>query len=352
VFDSNQWAGGTGVLSDGSHLSYPNDVHQTDAGTLLITDRNNNRVVEATREGEVVWQFGESIYHPHNADPLKDGNVILADSDGHRIVEVDRDGRIVWSYGDQDGDESLNWPRDADRLPNGNTLICDSKNARVIEVDPDRNVVWEFGLPYFANFYEADALENGNVLISVQQRQHIIEVDRFGNIVWQFRNYVFQHNVFPKVTYGSFKKRAENGLPESWSLFTRTAEGGGEIRWSEDERGRACVGVSFDRSGGFALTQMVAIEPGKMYRLAARLKAEDIEENAFGCLQFAFHDRYGGLFEDAFSSPKGQLISGSTEWMEDTLEAVAPESANTIEIRVLITGPGTIWVRQVLMLGL
>jgi hypothetical protein len=351
VFDSNSWGGGSGELSDGSHLNYPNDVHRTIEGKLLITDRNNNRIVETNRNGEVLWQYSDQLHHPHNADPLENENVIVADSDKNRIVEVNRDGKVVWSYGDQEGDEQLNWPRDGDRLANGNTLICDSKNSRVLEVDRERSIVWSFSLPYFANFYDADQLENGNILISDQQHQRVIEVDRFGNIVWQFRNYVFEHEVFPNLTNGSFRKKVKSGLPEGWSLFTRTAEGGGEIRWGRDDRDRPCVGVSFDRSGGFSLTQMVSIESGRKYRLAARLKADNIDKNAAGCLQFAFRDKYGGLFEDAFSSPKGQLLNGTSDWIEDSLEAEAPGTANMIEIRILITGPGTIWVNQVMMLS-
>lgn len=351
VFDSDSWAERSGMLSDGSHLNYPNDAHRTIEGNLLITDRNNNRIVETNRYGEILWQYSEQLHHPHNADPLENGNVIVADSDQNRIVEVNRDGKIVWSYGDREGDEQLYWPRDGDRLANGNTLICDSKNSRVLEVDSERSVVWSFSLPYFANFYDADKLENGNVLISDQQHQRAIEVDPFGNIVWQFRNYVFEHELFPRVTNGSFRVKTDSGLPKGWSLFTRTAEGGGKIVWGRDERDRPCVGVSFDRFGGFSLTQLISITPGRKYRLAARLKAEKIDKNAAGCLQFAFRDKYGGLFEDAFSSPKGQLLNGTTDWMEDSLEAEAPETANMIEIRILITGPGTIWVNQVMMLG-
>ncbi|MBW8035945.1 MAG: PQQ-binding-like beta-propeller repeat protein, partial [Planctomycetes bacterium] len=103
VFDSNLWGGGTGKLSDGSHLSYPNDAHVMSDGNLIITDRNNDRCVIADKAGKMLWQYSEGIKHPHNADPLPNGNVIIADSDQNRIIEVNRDKRIVWSYGDKEG---------------------------------------------------------------------------------------------------------------------------------------------------------------------------------------------------------------------------------------------------------
>lgn len=349
VLDSDRWSNGTGLLSDGSHLDYPNDVHETTEGHLLITDRNNDRFVVVTRDGVVIWQFSEGLKHPHNADPLPNGNVLIADSDHDRIVEVSRTGRAVWSYGDHKGDSKLNWPRDGDRLPNGNTLICDSKNSRLLEVTSSREIVWEYRLPYFANFYEADWLENGNVMVSDQQHQRVFEIDRFGNVAWEFRNYRFAMPIHSKLTNGSFKLQDDSGGPEGWSLFTRTAEGGGSLLWDTDERGRRYVGLEFDRSGGLCLMQIVAVKPNQSYKVAAALRADGLEPEAIAFLQFAFRDAYGGLYEDVFSSPKGKLLTGSSDWVEDWLEASAPATATSAAIRVMITGKGRVWIRQVMM---
>ncbi len=350
VFDSNLWGGGTGKLSDGSHLSYPNDAHVMSDGNLIITDRNNDRCVIADKAGKMLWQYSEGIKHPHNADPLPNGNVIIADSDQNRIIEVNRDKRIVWSYGDKEGHEKLAWPRDADRLENGNTLICDSKNSRVFEVDPKGKLVWNFVLPYFANVYDADPLPNGNVLIVDQQHQRILEVDRFGGVQWVFRNYRPALVVQPRLTNGFFKRRDKRDEPEGWVLLTRTSEGGGKIIWSEGEQGKTCVGMEYDRSAMLCLFQLVAVKPGQTYRLGATFKAEGLEEGAIACLQFAFRDRYGGLFEDVLDSPKGTLYEGSTDWVEDSVEALAPEEATAVEIRILMTGRGRVWIRQVMMI--
>ncbi len=349
VFDSDSWGGGTGTLSDGSRLSYPNDAHLMDDGNLIITDRNNDRCLIADKGGKVLWQYDEGIKHPHNADPLPNGNVIIADSDQDRVIEVNRKKEIGWSYGDRDCHEKLFWPRDADRMENGNTLICDSKNARVLEVDPSGKTVWSFSLPYFANVYDADPLPNGNILIVDQQHQRILEVDRFGAIRWMFRNHRPALVTQPRLTNGFFKRREDNGDPEGWVLLTRTSEGGGTIIWGEDEEGKPCVGIEYDRRGALCLLQLVAVKPRQTYRLGAVIKAEEVEEGALACLQFAFRDRYGGLFEDILDSPKGRLLEGSTDWIEDTVEAVAPETAAALEVRIMLTGRGRLWIRQAMM---
>jgi hypothetical protein len=198
-------------LSDGSVLDYPNDANwlpddhpsaspsSSSGGAsgqrLLITDRDNHRVIEIARDGTIVWQFGETgvpgsddvhLRGPHNADRLSNGNTIVADSLNNRILELAPDGSIVWQYPSPTSLHShtpplLDWPRDADRLSSGNTLITDSRHNRIIEVTPTGQVVWEYDnleLPY-----DADRLSNGNTLIASGL---VIEVDAAGTIVWQY----------------------------------------------------------------------------------------------------------------------------------------------------------------------
>jgi outer membrane protein assembly factor BamB len=159
-------------------LDYPNDANFLPNGNLLITDRDNHRVIEVNRAtGEIEWQFGETghpgndeehLNGPHNADRLSDGNTIIADSDNDRILEVDSLGEVVRLY-HPGGTDRLKWPRDADVLDNGNVLITDSTNGRVIEVNGAGELVWEYKIRIFGTFtapYEADRLDNGNILIS------------------------------------------------------------------------------------------------------------------------------------------------------------------------------------------
>jgi hypothetical protein len=348
VFSSDNWSNGTGLLSDNTHLHYPNDVHMLDDGSYIITDRNNNRCIIANGDGEIICNYNKGIKHPHNCDMLKNGNVLIADSDGKRIIEVNRSKEIVWKYGDGTR-KMLDWPRDADRLENGNTLVTDSRNSRIIEVSPEGDIVWEHSAQYFANFYDADLLGNGNVLISDQQHHQVLEVDRFGNVVWIFNNYVNPNKIHMKLTNGFFKTRKKDGCPENWILFNRFSEGGGKIIWDETEK-RPCPGLEYDRPGVLSLQQVVAVRAGQRLSLAGKLKNENMEDESFSYLQLAFLDCLGGLVEDASKAPKGNLFTGDINWTEDSFEAVAPDNACAVEVRVTICGKGRVWVKNMMLM--
>jgi hypothetical protein len=347
VFSTDAWSGGTGRLSDGSHLAYPNDAHALADGSLLITDRNNDRCVLVARDGRVLWTYAHEVRHPHNADPLPGGHVLLADSDGRRVLEVNRAGRVVWSYGDGTP-ECLSWPRDADRLANGNTLITDSKNSRVLEVTPRGQVVWQYAVNHFANFYEADKLASGNVLISDQQHKQVLEVDPAGQIVWRWRNYTFERPVNERLVNGSFRDRDPDGLPTGWILATRLAEGGGEVIWDEACDPRPCPGIAYDRLGAVYLQQYVAASPGQRYTCTGQLRVAGIEAGA-AYLQLAFVDEWGGYIGDVLTQPKGIPFAGDCDWTQDTFEAVAPQHAVCAEMRICITGPGRVWARGLML---
>ena len=347
AFSSDDWSGGSGRLSDGTHLHYPNDAHELPDGTLIITDRNNDRCVIVDRHGTVVWSFSEGIRHPHNCDVLSGGNVLIADSDGRRVVEIDRDGQIVWSYGDG-RPETLNWPRDADRLDNGNTLITDSKNSRILEVAPDGRVAWSYAVPYFANFYDADKLPGGNVLISSQQHQEVIEVDAAGNVVWSFRNVRRTEPVRPRLTNGAFKQRAPDGGPACWTLCTRLSEGGGRVIWDEDAQPRPCPGIEYDRPGALYLAQTIAAAPRQRYEMGGQIRTE-LDDGSVAYFQIAFVDDRGGYTADTAAQPKGQLFTGTQPWTPDRLEAVAPDRATAAEVRIFISGRGRIWVKGLMV---
>ena len=346
VFTTDAWSDGTGMLSDGSHLDYPNDAHELDDGTLLITDRNNDRCIIVDRSGKVLWFYSDGIQHPHNADMTPDGNIIIADSDHNRVFEVNRSKEIVWTYGT--GDKSvLNWPRDADRLENGNTLITDSKNKRVLEVTPKGEVVWSYESSHFPHFYSASKLANGNVLISDQQHRQVIEVDSFGNIVWLFRNYRNINPVFDRIKNGSFKERDNNNLPKHWVLNKRVSEGRGKVIWKEGEKPYPCPGIEYDLSGALYLQQMVRVTGDRRYKMAGKIRTE-LSEGGFAYFQTAFLDELGGLIQDAAQAPKGEMFTGKNDWREDFFEARAPQNAKSVELRIFQSGKGKIWAKNVM----
>ncbi|WP_132057962.1 arylsulfotransferase family protein [Halorussus amylolyticus] len=157
---------------DWTHL---NDVEVLDDGTIMVSMRNQDRVVFLDREEGVVENrtLGNEndydvLYEQHNPDYIPEENggpaVLVGDSENNRVVEYQRTGENetgAWQW-DQSWvwqDARMQWPRDADRLPNGNTLITDSNGNRVFEVDESGDIVWSVDIAFP---YEAERLDTGD----------------------------------------------------------------------------------------------------------------------------------------------------------------------------------------------
>jgi hypothetical protein len=337
VWTSDDWGGGSGALSDGSHLHYPNDAELLDNGHLLITDRNNDRVIEVDAAGQVVWSYGQ-LTRPHNGDRLANGNTLIANSEENVIVEVSPAGEIVWSYG---GQGVLDWPRDADRLADGHTLITDSRGNRVVEVDPGGQVVWSFtdlALPY-----EADRLPDGNTLIADNSHRRAIEVDPAGEIVWSFRN--FQETLPTALQNGSFEDDADgDSLPDGWYPADLNAEGEAQFLWDGTvvKEGKHSAGGQYRGEGRMSWLQVVAVQPETDYQFSGWLKAQIL--SGVVAYQLWFVDELGGPIGEPITVAPHQA---STDWVKDEIEVRAPASAAAVQIWGQIIADGRAWFDDV-----
>jgi hypothetical protein len=90
----------------------------------LITDSNNNRIIEIAPGGKIVWQYVTNTRPgsvpmplPTRAVRLKTGNTLISDQFNHQVIEVDPSGTIVFSQGQiavpGTGFNELNAPYDA-----------------------------------------------------------------------------------------------------------------------------------------------------------------------------------------------------------------------------------------------
>jgi hypothetical protein len=150
---------------DWTHI---NDIEVLEDGRLMVSARNQDRVVFLNRSGLVDgWTLGEEddysiLYEQHNPDyipPERGGPAVLVgDSENNRVVEYQRTGDS-WEQSWVWRDARMQWPRDADRLPNGHTLITDSNGNRVFEVDKQGEVVWSVNIAFP---YEAERLGTGD----------------------------------------------------------------------------------------------------------------------------------------------------------------------------------------------
>jgi hypothetical protein len=209
---------GAGILFEsGAAEAHRFDRSFNRPGNILIADQFNNRVIEITPAGNILWSFGlgrndfsaKSIIGVNDAQrvgPLTlmagtgtPAGVIPEAPDGaadNRVILVDPFGRIVWQYGQfgqtGSGPNLLNTPVQSTWLPNFHVLITDQANNRIIEVNLRKHIVWQYP---GSNTNEADQLnspnsaellENGNILISDENNNRAIEVTRADQIVNTF----------------------------------------------------------------------------------------------------------------------------------------------------------------------
>jgi hypothetical protein len=190
-------------------------------GNILISDQYNNRVIEMTRAGKIVWTFGDgsAVAGPHSVVGVNDaqripgGKTLIAGTGvpsgapspeppggaaDNRVFIVNSHGTIVWQYGKAgvtgSGPNRLNTPVQSTFLPNGDVLITDQGNQRVIMVTPAKKIVWQYGKTGVAgsgadrlnNPNSAELLPNGHILIADENNNRVLEVTMSKKIVWQY----------------------------------------------------------------------------------------------------------------------------------------------------------------------
>lgn len=187
------------------------------AGNVLIADQWNNRVIETTPAGLIVWSFGlgptdfstNSPISVNDAERVGDYTLMADPGDApgvipqapngavdNRVLLVNAAGNIVWQYGQFGqtgaGSNLLNTPVQCTFVPGFNVLITDQGNNRIIEVNYDKQIVWQYpgsdtnasdqlGAPN-----SAEMLANGHILIADQGNSRALEVTSADEIVNAF----------------------------------------------------------------------------------------------------------------------------------------------------------------------
>ena len=136
------------------------------ANNVLIADQWNNRVIETTPSGAIIWSFvlGPNDFSTNSPISVNDaervGDYTLMANPGdapgvipqtpngsvdNRVLLVDPAGNVVRQYGQfgqtGDGPNLLSVPVQCTFVPPFNVLITDQGNNRIIEVNYNKEIV-------------------------------------------------------------------------------------------------------------------------------------------------------------------------------------------------------------------
>jgi PQQ-like domain len=177
-------------------------------GPVLVADEDNNRLVEISPGGQVLWQFprpgdlasGQTFEKPDDAFFSSDGTQIIATQEENfavTLIDV-ATHKIVWRYGQPgvhgSGPNQLWNPDDAMVLPNGDVVISDIMNCRIIVVAKGEHTVarsyGRVGSCYhnpplrFGSPNGAFPLEDGNWLVTEINGDWVSEIAPGGTVLW------------------------------------------------------------------------------------------------------------------------------------------------------------------------
>jgi hypothetical protein len=131
-------------------------------GHYLVCHEGDGVVREYDERGKVVWSYALDLNgreetpghdgHGTNvfgAIRLRNGDTLIAGGNNNRVLEVTPAGKIVWSvdYNELPGIR-LYWVTTLEMLPNGHLVIGNTHagpdNPQLIEITRDKKVVWTF----------------------------------------------------------------------------------------------------------------------------------------------------------------------------------------------------------------
>jgi len=187
------------------------------AGTLLVADRGNDRLLALDTSRNVTWAYPSAamppppggFYFPDDAFFIHGGTGIISNQeDNHTIVEIGYpSGKILWQYGHPLKSGSapgyLNQPDDAYLLKSGVITVADASNNRILFISAAGQPISQIGNGAAAHVPEVSIdypngdtpLDDGNVLVSEINGSWVDEYTQTGKLVWTLH--------LPSVNYPS-----------------------------------------------------------------------------------------------------------------------------------------------------
>lgn len=230
-------------------------------GPVLIADRDNNRLLEVSPTGHVLWRFpepgdlapGQSFLLPDDAFYSPDGREIVATQEDDFVISVVdvAHRRIVFRYGHPGvpGSEPgyLHNPDDAMLTPGGAIVAADIKNCRLIVIRPPAhqltqqlgetgNCTHELGVSY-GSPNGAFPMSNGDTVVTEINGDWIDVLGREGRPITDTNPPGFSYpSDTNEVRPGVFLS-ADYTQPGAIETFTTT----GQLLWRYEPTGAAAL---------------------------------------------------------------------------------------------------------------
>ena len=226
----SSWGGPAGTPGAGSPY----------AGTLLIADRGNNRLMTLDTSRNQTWVYPSpsmppppgGFYFPDDSFFTHKGTGIISNQeDNHTIVQIGYpSGKVLWQYGHplKSGSAAgyLNQPDDAFLLKDGSVMVADASNNRILFISAAGQPTGQIGNGAAAhtpgtsiNYPNGDTpLANGNILVSEINGSWIDEYTPAGKLVWTVQ--------MPSVNYPSDPQQLG---PDSYLMTDYNPPGEGKV---------------------------------------------------------------------------------------------------------------------------
>lgn len=128
------------------------------AGSLIVADSGNHRIVKLDREGQAVEAWGAfgsggageglQLNEPWGVAAAPDGSIYVADTWNHRVHHLSAEGDLLetfGSYGEAQDLQSFWGPRDVVVDNEGRIFVADTGNKRVVYFDAPGRPAGSFG---------------------------------------------------------------------------------------------------------------------------------------------------------------------------------------------------------------
>jgi DNA-binding beta-propeller fold protein YncE len=189
--DQGQVVSAWGAAGEGpDQFQEPVDLVVEPAGTVLVLDAVNQRLLRFAPDGEFQTTFGAELtfYRPRGLGMDAAGQLAVADTGGVRIVRLDPAGALQSQVGGPESDLAAKQPTDAALTPDGDLYFVEAESGAITRLDADASLDRWAG-PFAASTIDGPHLAvrpGGGLVVTDPEGRRLLVFDVDGHPVGQF----------------------------------------------------------------------------------------------------------------------------------------------------------------------